>query len=169
MENAGTRGSTTRTSTGVAGSALVAVALVFAGASGAAAGVQGKTHLGGKASGMISLFASAFPGADPASFDVIAKDGTHAAFAMPPKTVLVVTDALVRTINSASSGRVRGSISVPGGTVGSMVFDFDTSQQKTQHLPLVAGTVMGAPPQVTAEAGTVTALVFLYGYLAADK
>jgi len=35
--------------------------------------------------------------------------------------------------------------------------------------PLVAGTVMGAAPEVNAETGTVTGLVYLYGYLAADK
>jgi hypothetical protein len=153
MEKTGLGSSTTRRRSGAAGSVLVAGALVLACASGAMAGVQGKTHLGGKASGMISLFTSAFPGGAPASFDVIAKDGTHTPFTMPPKTVLVVTDVLVRTINSASSGRLRGSIRVPGGQVSSLIFDFDTGQQLTQHLPLVAGTVMGAPPQVTPTRG----------------
>jgi len=129
---------------------------------------QRKTHLGGKASGLISLFATAFPGSS-ASFDVIAHDGTHTAFALPPNSVLVVTDVVVRAINPASSGRLRGSIRIPGGTVGSIAFDFDTSQQLEQHLPLVAGTVMGAAPEVNAETGTVTALVYLYGYLAVDK
>jgi hypothetical protein len=168
MEKTGVRSSTTRRRSGVVGSVLVAGALVFAGASGAAAGVQGKTHLGGKASGMISLFTSVIQNGT-SSFEVIAKDGTHTPFTMPPKTVLIVTDVLVRTINSASSGRLRGSIRVPGGQVSSLIYDLDTSQQLTQHLPLVAGTVMGAPPQVTADPGTVTALIYLYGYLAADK
>jgi hypothetical protein len=31
--------------------------------------------------------------------------------------------------------------------VASVAFDFDTSQQLEQHLPLVAGTVMGAAPR----------------------
>src|SRR5262245_9333316 len=67
--------------------------------------IQGKTHLRGKASGLVSLFATAFPNAT-ASFDVIAHDGTHTAFALPPKSVLVVTDVVVRAINPASSGRL---------------------------------------------------------------
>ena len=148
--------------------AAFTIVLALAPAANAQAAAQMKTHLGGKASGMVSLFASVLPNTT-ASFDVIAHDGTHTAFALPTKTVLVVTDVVVRAINPASSGRLRGSIRIPGGTVGSLVFDFDTSQQLEQHLPLVAGTVMGAAPEVNAESGTVTALVFLYGYLAADK
>jgi len=129
---------------------------------------QGKTHVGGKASGIVTLFASAIPGAT-ASFDVVSHDGTHGPFAVPPKMVLVVTDVVVRTLNSASNGRVRGSVRVPGGTVSSIVFDFDTSQQKEQHLPLVSGTVMGAAPVVSADLDSQTLLIFMYGYLAADK
>jgi hypothetical protein len=53
--------------------------------------------------------------------------------------------------------------------VASLIFDFNTAQELEQHLPLVAGTVMGAAPEVNAETGTVTALVFVYGYLAVDK
>src|SRR5262245_13155517 len=147
----------------------VAVTMVLALAPGANAQTfQNKTHLGGKASSLVSLFTTAFPNST-SPFDVIAHNGIHTTFALPPKSVLVVTDVVVRAVNPASSGRLRGSIRIPGGTVGSIVYDFDTGQQLEQHLPLVAGTVMGAPPEVNAETGTVTALVFLYGYLAADK
>ena len=130
--------------------------------------VIGGGSLGGKASGLVSLFATVLPNGT-ASFDAIAHNGTHAAFTLPENTVLVVTDIVVRAVNPASAGRLRGTIRVPGGPVGSILFDFNTAQQLEQHLPLVAGTVMGAAPEVNAEAGTVSALVFLYGYLAKDK
>lgn len=148
---------------------LVAAAVVLALAPRADAQTkQGKTHLGGKASGIITLFTSVIAGGS-SSFDVIAHDGTHSAFALPEKTVLVVTDVVVRPINPASTWRLLGGIQVPGGSVSSIPFDFDTSQQNEQHLALVSGTVMGAAPTATAEASTVTALIFMYGYLAADK
>jgi hypothetical protein len=134
----------------------------------AAQTLQGKTHLLGKASGMVTLFGTAFPGST-ASLDAIAADGTHAPFVMPANSRFVITDVEIRAINPASTGRLRGSIQVPGGTVGVLVWDFQTTQQLSQHIGLTSGVVVSAPPQLAAEAGTVTGLVYLHGYLAADK
>jgi hypothetical protein len=133
-----------------------------------AGAAQAKTHVGGAASSLVTLAATGFPGSDIA-FDILTPEGTHSDFVLPEGTVLVVTDVVVRPVNPASSGRVRGAIQAPGGTISSIVYDFDTTQAKAQHLDLTGGAVFSTAPEVAAESGSVTPLVFLYGYLAKDK
>jgi hypothetical protein len=146
----------------------LALAVGLAAAPTVALAVGKKTHLGGRPSDMVTLEAQVVPN-NTASFDVISPNGTHTPFALPAGQVLIVTDLVARPINSAQSGRLRGSVRVTGGTIGSLVFDVDTTAQASQHIGLTAGTVMRAVPEVSAEAGSPTVLIYLYGYLAQDK
>jgi hypothetical protein len=146
----------------------LALAVGLAAAPVAALAAPKKTHLGSRPSDIVTLEAQVIP-STTASFDAVAADGTHAPFTLAAGTVLVVTDLVARPINSAQSGRLRGSVRVTGGTISSLVFDVDTTAQASQHIGLTAGTVMRSAPMVSADAGSPTVLIYLYGYVAQDK
>jgi hypothetical protein len=132
--------------------------------------VQGKTHVGGKPSGLVSLAATLTPGAIAEALVVTAEGGGGAPLVLPAGVVLVVTDVYAEGTGPAVGPRYVSACTGGGCVNAALRLAFDTSQDLSRSLALTSGVVFREPPQVScaaASAGTVT--VRLHGYLAKDK
>ena len=129
---------------------------------------QGKTHVGGKPSGLVSLFAAVSAGG-VATATVVTPEGGSEAFELPAGTVLVVTDlygegpgaAGIRFLGICTDGVCSDAV---------LRLSFDTNQELGRSLTLTSGVVFRAPPQVAcfpSSDGSCT--VRIYGYLAKDR
>jgi hypothetical protein len=132
--------------------------------------LQPKTHIGGKTSSLVSLFAAAGPG-ETAALDRMMPDGSLGTFALPAGSVLVVTDMLVTTNGSPSAGLTRGGLDtgVLGG-VSNPYYSFDATKQAHVEIHLTGGATWTTMPSLlTAADSSNSVFVQVYGYLATDK
>jgi len=128
---------------------------------------QRHTHLGGKASALVTLRTDVAPSAS-GLFEQVAGDGTlQGPFVLPPGMVLIVTDLDVAMKSPTGTGQVRGFLSNIGPGNIRMVYDFDFPTEARQHVGLTSGTVFSTEPMVLADPATPgTVIVQLFGYLA---
>jgi hypothetical protein len=150
---------------------LAAVAGFAAGAPAGAQTAQAKTHLGGKASGLVSLIGSAAPG-EINPLRVQGADGSAGApFELPPGTALVVTDLVATTNGAVAAGTTRGGLmnaALPQTT--NPYFSF-TSPAETHHsIPMTGGALWSVAPSVS-NAGDSANAVFInvHGYLVKNR
>jgi hypothetical protein len=133
-------------------------------------GQQAKTHLGGKASGLVTLFANV-PIGTTQDLELQAPDGTTGPFTLPANTVLVVTDLIAAINGLPTPGQTRGGLINQAGTgVTSPYFSFDSSQQPSQGIHLTGGARWNQVPRASNAGDSKTAVfLFVYGYLAKNK
>lgn len=134
------------------------------------ASAQPKTHLGGKASGLVTLVGTAAPG-ESSELSQVLPDGNMEAFLLPDGMVLVVTD-LVATVNGgAASGLMTGGLKPPT-LLGPWApyYAFEVANEAQRQFHLAAGKVFTAAPVVDHGAGSPAAVyVEVHGYLAKAK
>jgi hypothetical protein len=152
--------------------ALLAVGLASSASLPAAAQpAQGKTHVGSKPGGLVSLFANVTPG-QTVPLQVANPDGTPGAeFTLPPGTALVVTD-LVANLNAGGvpSGLTRGGLTSGGGAASRPSFAFYPATEGGDRQHLTTGVLWTTTPQVINAADSGDAVfVYVYGYLVKDK
>jgi hypothetical protein len=150
---------------------LAALAAVLAAAPAGAQSVQGKTHLGGKASALVSLGGTAAPG-QVSDLILQTSDGSATVqFELPPGTALVVTDVVATTNGAVAAGTTRGGL-VNGAMPDTInpYFSF-TSPAETHHsIHLTGGALWTVVPSVANVAGSANSVfVSVHGYLVKDK
>src|SRR5262249_3389009 len=132
--------------------------------------VQSKTHVGGRASNLLTFFGSVSPGEQDDLVRVM-PDGTLHAFELPKGSVLVVTDLIVSVNGSPSAGVTRGGLINPSG-FGNVYpsCSFDATQQPQVAIQLTGGAVWSVVPEViNADNSADPVFVEVHGYLAKDK
>lgn len=130
---------------------------------------QGKTHIGGKPSGMVAarniISIAANTDTDLSRVD----DGTDNTFVLPEGSVFVVTDVQVEASSTLGVRFVDICGDPPcSGSAIRIVFDSNDSRSVFRHY--TTGVVLRGPPNArnfSASAGAVT--VRVYGYFAKDK
>jgi hypothetical protein len=129
---------------------------------------QGKTHVGGKVSGLVSLahaIAVVPGGTTELSRSVATGNGQLSALAIPEGSVLVVTDV---TLEALSAGDVFVEI-CETGPCGTPPIRIGTAERFTT-LHLTSGVPFRSAPDVTnANASDASVAVILHGYFAKDK
>jgi hypothetical protein len=132
---------------------------------------QKKTHLGGKASGLVTLFANVTVGTTT-SLQEVGPDGNVVGdFVIPQGRVLVVTDLVVSVNGTPAPGVTRGGLINQSHTgVTAPYFSFDATQQGGQTIHLTSGVRWREAPEAV-NAGDSSNHVFLHahGYLVKDK
>lgn len=150
---------------------LAALAAAVAAAPASAQSVQSKTHLGGKASGLVSLYGAAAPG-EVNALGINGSDGTVAgAFELPPGTAFVVTDLIATTNGPVAAGTTRGGLTnAATPQTSNPSFSF-TSPAETHHsLHLTGGALWTVTPSVRNSGDSANAIfVTVYGYLVKNK
>lgn len=128
---------------------------------------QDKTHLGGRPSDMVTLFADVMPGTTSA-LEQFGSDGNSLGnFTLPPKTALVITDLVVAVNLVGNPGQTRGGLINQAGSGDSRpYFSFDTAQQTSQVLHFTTGVVWSQVPKaINAPDSSSRVFVNVYGYL----
>lgn len=130
---------------------------------------QSKTHLGGKASSMVRLWASVSPG-NSQPFYLANPDGTMTpGFTLPADTVLVITDVSVGVNIVPSPGVTRGGVHAGTGPIDPY-FSVDFTKQAGQAISLTGGAVYSVTPLAINAADSADAVFMsVYGYLAKNK
>jgi hypothetical protein len=133
--------------------------------------VQGKSHVGGKPSGLVALHAAMSSGQNELAVRTAAEVNSEEPFVIPAGTALVVTDVYATGVGGPAGPRyVAACVGAVCDTQAPIQLFFDTSQQISHSLSLTGGVVFRAPPLVSCFAGSVgPCQVWLYGYLAKDK
>lgn len=149
-------------------SCLAALTLVAASAS-PSFSQQSKTHLGGKASSMVHLWANLAPDGIPQPFALVSPEGTSmGTFAVPEGTVLIVTDLTVGVNGPPAPGVTRGGVLV--GAYSGPYFSVDFSKQAGQSIHLTGGAVYSLTPMgINSWDSANYVFMDVYGYLAKDQ
>jgi hypothetical protein len=133
--------------------------------------VPSKTHLCGRASGLVHLFGTASPG-QTKELALIGSDGTsRGLLVLPEKTAFVVTDLTVSVNGTPSAGITRGGIVNTGsGGASGPTFSFDATQQGMQTVHLTSGVVWTVRPGVVNAVDSKNGVfVNVYGYLVKNR
>lgn len=148
---------------------ITTLALLLPALESAAQKVQGKTHLGGAASGIVNLRVFNVSPGDDETLTVQAANGANQGeLVLPAKTVFVLTDYYVEA-SSGVNGLLSGAVINASGTNRAR-FRFDTSQRLGQHFTISGGIVFDQAPQIRLflqSDGDVN--VWIVGYLAKNK
>lgn len=150
--------------------ALLACAVLLAATTLPGPSAQPKTHLGGKASGLLTLIGSAAAG-DTAVLSRVLPDGNVEEFTLPDGMVLVVTD-LVATVNGgAASGQMVGGLKPPSlAGPWSPYYVFDVAVETQRQFHFTAGRVFTEVPVLDHGGGSPAGVyVEVLGYLAKAK
>ena len=150
---------------------LAVLSLLLFGSASLAMAQQAKTHLGGKASGLVTLFANVPPGTAAPLQEVDDTGNVTGNFVLPQGRVLIVTDLLASVNGIPIPGITRGGLINQAHTgASSPYFSFDATQQGGTTIHLTGGARWREVPEAINAADSSNA-VFLnvYGYLAKDK
>jgi hypothetical protein len=131
---------------------------------------QSKSHLGGRTSDLMTLFANVVPGTTE-ELALVGPDGNLlGAFTLPAGLVLIVTDLIVSVNLVPEPGVTRGGLINRAGTgVSRPYFGFDTTQQASQTIHLTGGARWReVPVAINAPDSPNRVFMFVYGYLAED-
>ena len=132
---------------------------------------QKKTHLGDRASSLVSFWANVSVGSNQ-PLQLIGPDGSvKNDFTLPEDTVLVVTDLVVSPNITPRAGLTRGGlINDALNGASNPYFSFDATKQANQTIHLTSGTVWTQVPRVVNAQDSANAVfVQVYGYLVRNK
>ena len=130
--------------------------------------MQAKTHIGGKASSLVSLSANLLPSEMAAATVVTPEGNTGTPFVLPNGSVLVVTDVYLE--GASTLGTYFASVCTSTCLDAVIRVALDTNQERSRSVSFTSGVVFRAPPVVScAGASPGDCTVRLYGYLAKDK
>ena len=154
---------------------LLALPVLLLAAPAALAKPPTKTHLGAAPSDVVTLITAVSPTQPgetaPLGYQ-LPPSGTPVPFALPPGTVLVVTDVSVTIPSSAApQGRYVAAICNTPCLFGRVDIQIDTSVDGFQKtIALTGGVVFGTLPQFfTLDDNPAATSVLVHGYLAKDK
>jgi len=132
---------------------------------------QNTTHVGGKPSSLVRLFAIVGVGEDKLLSEVGPDGQIIGPFALPNKSVLVVTDLIASVNGTPNAGVTYGGLvsQALSGSIGPR-FSFDATQQGSQSIHLTSGVRWSQVPRaINSSNSEDSVFVNVYGYVAKDK